>query len=98
MRAVVIVLCLAGSVGAASAGPDEHQRIREVRFTGVQAADQMCACLLEARAAAEVQGRIDFSAEVTIAADQDLSARIWMGPARSVGRIHFTGHDGVNDS
>jgi hypothetical protein len=81
--AVLIILSLAGN---------------EVRFTGPTAVDQMCACLLDARQAAEAQGRIDFSVEVIFAGDTDVSARIWMGPARAVGRIHFTGHERVNDS
>jgi hypothetical protein len=98
VRDALIVCVLAGSAAVAAAEPDENHRMREVRFTGPAAADAMCACLLEARQTAEAQGRIDFSVEVRSAAEHDLSARIWMGPARAVGRIHFTGHDGVNDS
>ena len=90
--------CLAGSVAGAAAAPNDIHGIREVRFTGADAADEMCACLLDARQTAEVQGRVDFSAEVTFAGDDDVSARIWMGPAHAIGRIDFTGHDAVNDS
>ena len=61
--------------------------IREVRFTGAAAADELCACLLDARETAEVQGRIDFSAAVTFAGDTDVSATIWMGPARAVAAL-----------
>jgi hypothetical protein len=95
---MLIIGVLAASAAVAAAEPDEHHRLREVRFTGASATDEMCACLLEARETAEAQGRIDFSVAVTFAAANDVSARIWMGPARAVGRIQFTGHHGVNDS
>ena len=79
----------------------EAQRIREVRFTGASAVDELCACLLEARQIAESQGRINFSADVAYAGGDppvDVSGRIWMGSAHAVGRIMFTGHSAVNDS
>jgi hypothetical protein len=79
----------------------EAQRIREVRFTGASAVDELCACLLEARQIAESQGRINFSADVAYAGGDppvDVSGRIWMGSAHAVGRIMFTGHSTVNDS
>jgi hypothetical protein len=98
VRAILILLCLTGAAAGAAAEPGDIHGIREVRFSGASAANEMCACLLEARQTAEVQGRIDFSAEVTVAGQEDVRARVWMGLARAVGRIHFTGHDGVNDS
>ncbi len=79
----------------------ESQHIREVRFSGASAVEQLCACLLEARQIAESQGRINFSADVAYAGGDppvDVSARIWMGSAYAVGRIMFTGHSAVNDS
>src|SRR5688572_17200930 len=59
----------------------------------------ICACLLEAQALAESQGRIDFS--VVLATDgldpADAVAHVRTGPSYAVGRINFAGHDGVDD-
>jgi len=102
MKATLRVLGMLGLATAASAQPMvESQHIREVRFTGESAVEELCACLLEARQIAEVQGRINFSADVAYAGGGppvDVSARIWMGSAHAVGRIMFTGHFAVNDS
>lgn len=75
--------------------------IREVRFTGGSAIDEVCSCLLDARRTAESDGRINFTADVVFAdvtERTDVTARIWMGSAHAVGRINFVGHHGVNDS
>jgi hypothetical protein len=75
--------------------------LREVRFSGPSAVDELCACLLDLRRSAEAQGRLDFTAEVESAGTGgplDLTARIWMGSPHAVGRINFTGHSGINDS
>jgi hypothetical protein len=98
VRAALILLYLVATAPAASAEPDETPRAREVRFAGARAIDQMCACLLDARQAAERHGRIDFSVDVAFAGDHDVTARIWMGHPYAVGRITFTGHNAVNDS
>ena len=86
----------------ASAQPTvEAQHIREVRFSGASAVDELCACLREARQIAESQGRINFSADVAYAGGDppaEVSGRIWMGSAHAVGRIIFSGHSAVNDS
>ena len=96
------VLCVLALATAASAQPAvESQHIREVRFTGESAVDELCACLLEARQIAESQGRINFSADVAYAGGDppvEVSARIWMGSAYAVGRIMFAGHFAVDDS
>jgi hypothetical protein len=42
--------------------------LREVHFTGPSAVTALCACLLDARRAAENQGRLDFAAEVEVGA------------------------------
>jgi hypothetical protein len=79
----------------------DPEHIREVRFTGESAIDQLCACLLDARRLAESQGRINFTADVEYASEADpidLTARIWMGSAYSVGRIAFAGNTTINDS
>jgi len=93
---VYIIVLLGASTAAAASSGD----VREVRFTGDTAVAQLCSCLLDARATAESQGRLDFNAEVTFAGPDrtDVTARIWMGSAHAVGRITFTGHAKVNDS
>ena len=100
MKSVALALCLAliAPAGAVAqyAGP-----LREVRFSGPSAVDELCACLLDLRRSAEAQGRLDFTAEVESAGTGgplDLIARIRVGSARAVGRIKFTGHSGINDS
>ena len=102
MKGTLPALCALALATAASAQPAvESQHIREVRFTGESAVDELCACLLEARQIAVSQGRIDFSAEVAYAGGDppiEVSARIWMGSAYGVGRIMFAGHSAVNDS
>jgi surface antigen-like variable number repeat protein len=72
--------------------------------------DRLCECLLEAKRAAEVHGRIDFAAELevseanggaTIGSETntvDLTARVRTGSPYTVGRISFSGHHRINDS
>ena len=98
MKSGALALCLALIAPAAgqSAVP-----LREVRFSGPSAVDELCACLLDLRRSAEAQGRLDFTAEVEFAGTGgplDVTARIWVGSAHAVGRINFTGHSGINDS
>ena len=100
MKSAALVLCLALIAPAAAAGQSPVP-LREVRFSGPSAVDELCACLLDLRRSAEAQGHLDFSAEVASATTGellDLTARIWMGSAHAVGRINFTGHSGINDS
>lgn len=99
MKAALAIICAMASM-AATTEPNVVDRIREVRFTGPSAVDEACACLLDARQAAESQGRINFSADVMFGslAHTEVTARIWMGSAHAVGRITFNGHDHVNDS
>jgi hypothetical protein len=84
---------------AATAQPPGH--LREVRFTGPSAVDTLCAYLLDARRSAEVEGRLDFTAEVEFAGTGtpvDVTARISIGVPHAIGRINFAGHSGINDS
>jgi hypothetical protein len=100
MKAAALALCLALIAPAAAAGQSAVP-LREVRFSGPSAVDELCACLLDLRRSAEAQGRLDFTAEVESAGTggpPDLTARIWVGSAHAVGRINFTGHSGINDS
>jgi hypothetical protein len=100
MKSAALALCLALIAPAASAGQSAVP-LREVRFSGPTAVDELCACLLDLRRGAEAQGRLDLTAEVESAGTggpPDLTARIWMGSAHAVGRINFTGHSGINDS
>src|SRR4051812_44041739 len=99
MKSAALALCLALIAPAAAAGQSAVP-LREVRFSGPSAADELCACLLDLRRSAEAQGRLDFTAEVESAGGGplDLTARIWVGSAHWVGRINFTGHSGINDS
>jgi hypothetical protein len=100
MKSAALALCLALMAPAAAAGQSAVP-LREVRFSGPSAADELCACLLDLRRSAESQGRLDFTAEVESArtgGPLDLTARIWMGSAHAVGRINFTGHSRLNDS
>ena len=95
--AVAVVALLIGDPAVAICS----ETIREVRFTGGTATDEVCACLLDARHTAESQGRINFTADVVFGGSGeqvDVTARIWMGSAHAVGRINFIGHDSVNDS
>ena len=99
MKSAALALCLALIAPAAAAG--QSVPLREVRFSGPSAVDELCACLLDLRRSAEAQGRLDFTAEVESAGTGgplDLTARIRVGSARAVGRINFTGHSGINDS
>ena len=97
MRSVVFVVCLALIAPvAAAAQPAEHPR--ELRFTGSSAVDALCTDLLDALRSAEAQGRLDFTADVESSGSSNVSARVWMGPAYSVGRINFAGHSRINDT
>jgi hypothetical protein len=60
----------------------------------------LCSDLLEMRRLAESQGRLDFSIVVEARGDsQDaLTPQVQMGSSYAVGRIHFTGHNSINDS
>ena len=100
MKSAAWALCLALIAPAAAAGQSPVP-LREVRFSGPSAVDELCACLLDLRRSAEAQGRLDFTAEVESAGTGgllDLTARISVGSAHAVGRINFTGHSGINDS
>ena len=100
MKSAALVLCLALIAPAAAAGQSAVP-LREVRFSGPSAVDELCACLLDLRRSAEAQGRLDFTAEVESAGTGrplDLTARIWVGSAYAVGRINFTGHSRIDDS
>ena len=100
MKFAALALCLALIAPAAAAGQSPVP-LREVRFSGPSAVDELCACLLDLRRNAEAQGRLDFTAEVESAGTGgllDLTAHIWEGSAHAVGRINFTGHSGINDT
>jgi Surface antigen variable number repeat len=100
MTSVLLALGLALILSGTATG-QPAAGLREVRFSGPSAADELCACLLDLRRSAEAQGRLDFTAEVESAsadAPVDLTARIWAGSAHAVGRINFAGHSGINDS
>ena len=100
MKFVLLVLCLALIAPGTAAG-QPATGLREVRFTGPSAVNELCACLLELRNDAETQGRLDFTAEVESASADgpaDLTARIWEGSAHAVGRINFAGHSRIDDS
>lgn len=100
MKSAALSLCLAIIAPAVAAGQSPVP-LREVRFSGPSAVDELCACLLDLRRSAEAQGRLDFTAEVESAGTGgrlDLTARIWVRSAHAIGRINFTGHSGINDS
>jgi hypothetical protein len=100
----------------ARAGP--RSRVRQVRIEGLFGereqigadasgefpVDPLCACLLDARRAAETDGRLDFIVAVEVAPVDgeinvvDVTARVRMGTAHLVGRIEFSGHHGINES
>jgi hypothetical protein len=61
----------------------------------------MCASLLDARRVAESQGHIDFSVVIEATRDGErvgMTAQVSMGSPYEIRRIHFTGHDSINDS
>ena len=100
MKSAALAIGLALIAPAAAAGQSPIP-LREVRFSGPSATDELCACLLDLRKSAEAQGHLDFTAEVESAGTGrllELTARIWEGSAHAVGRINFTGHSGINDS
>jgi len=100
MKSAALALCLALIAPAAAAGQSPVP-LREVRFSGPSAVNELCACLLDLRRSAEAQGHLDFNVEVESAGTGgllDLTARIRVGSAHAVGRIDFTGHSGINDS
>ena len=100
MKCAVLALCFA-LIGSDAAAGQPAVGLREMRFTGPSAVDELCACLIELRRSADAQGRLDFTAEVDAAgadAPVDLTARIRAGSAHAVGRINFAGHSGINDS
>ncbi|HYE86081.1 MAG TPA: POTRA domain-containing protein, partial [Vicinamibacterales bacterium] len=100
VKAALSLLCLLAAATSVYGGPPANRDLREHRFTGVSAMAGLCACLLDARAAAEAQGRLDFNVDITFAATDpmDVTARIDMGSAHAVGRITFAGHGSTNDS
>ena len=96
MRSVAFALGLALMAPVdAVAQPGENPR--ELRFSGASAVNALCSDLLDASRRAEAQGRLDFTAEVE-SSGNDVTARIRMGPAYSVGRINFAGHSRINDT
>jgi hypothetical protein len=100
MKSAAFTLGLALIAPAAAAGQSAVP-LREVRYSGPSAVDELCACLLDLRRSAEAQGRLDFTAEVEFAGTDGplaLTARISVGSAHAVGRINFTGHFRLNDS
>ena len=100
MRSRAFALCLALIAPAAAAGQPTDRPL-EVRFSGPSAVDALCTCLLDARRRGEAEGRLDFTAEVEYAGSGtpvDVTARIWIGPPHTIGRITFAGHSGINDS
>ena len=100
MKTTLRVICLRVVSAAAAAEPAADPQVREQRFTGASAMDELCACLLEARGIAESQGRLRFNVDVTFTTAEpvDVTARITMGGAHAVGRITFAGNESVNDS
>jgi len=100
MKSAGFTLCLA-LIALAAAADQSPVPLREMRFSGPSAVDELCACLLDLRRSAEAQGRLDFTAEVESAGTGgllDLTAHIWEGSAHAVGRINVTGHSGINDT
>jgi len=100
MKSAGFTLCLALITPAVAAGQSPVP-LREMRFSGPSAVDELCACLLDLRRSAEAQGHLDFTAEVESAGTDGppgLIARIRVGSAHAVGRINFTGHSGISDS
>lgn len=100
MKTAITILLLS-LITATEGVAQPDARPREVRFSGASVAT-LCRELLDARRSAESEGRLDFVVEVESAAIDDdsveLVARVWVGSAHAVGRIHFIGHSKINDS
>src|SRR5688500_4330383 len=100
MKSVAFLLCLAlFAPGTVAAQPAAQPRV--MRFTGASALDALCACLLDARSTAEIEGRLDFTADVHTSGtgdSMDATARIWMGSPHAVGQINFAGHSRLDDT
>jgi len=97
MKVGVMVLLLS-LITTTEAKAQSTDRPREIRFSSV---DTLCTGLLDARRSAESQGRLDFAVEVGPAAlenSEERVARVWMGSAHAVRRIHFVGHSKINDT
>jgi hypothetical protein len=100
MKYAASMLCLALVAPAAAIG-QPAVGVQEMHFAGPSAVDALCACLLDLQRHADAQGRLDFTAEVASAGTgetRDLTARVSAGPSYAIGRIHFTGHSGLDDS
>jgi hypothetical protein len=100
MKFVLLLLSLTVIARGTAAGQPATD-LREVRFTGPSAVNELCACLLDLRNDAEAHGRLDFTAEVQSAAagaSVELTARVREGSAHVIGRIDFAGHTRLNDS
>ena len=86
MKATLLALCLGGVIAPAAAA-GQSAGLRELRFTGPSAVNELCTCLLDLQRSAEARGRLDFTAEVESAGADgsgDLTARIWAGSAYAV--------------
>src|SRR5919109_2854786 len=62
--------------------------------------DALCKCLFDATRDAEMQGRIDFTAELDVVHGNpvDVTVRVRPGTAHVVGRINFSGHTRISES
>src|SRR6185503_15840398 len=97
MTATAVVLLLS-LITASDSIAQTTAYAREIRFSSV---DTLCTGLLDARRSAESEGRLDFAVDVEPAATDDSVervARVWMGSAHAVRRIHFVGHSKINDT
>lgn len=95
VTAVVLLLSL---ITASDSIAQTTAHAREIRFSSV---DTLCTGLLDARRSAESEGRLDFAVEIEPppAGDSvERVARVWMGSAHAVRRIHFVGHAKINDT
>ena len=92
-----IALLLASTCASAGPGGDTLKR----GFDGPSAPHELCAFLLGARRSADLQGRFDFDAAVTLgetSASPMFVAHISMGSPTAIGRIDFVGNTNVSDA
>ena len=91
-------------------GINDERQVIATDSNGEFPVEALCAPLLDAKRIAESQGRLDFAVQLAISHTDDpglannggepvdVTSRVRMGSAYTVGRIDFTGHRRINES
>jgi hypothetical protein len=114
MKKAAVVFCVLVTVTTASAGPQAGEDTGTPRAGNapylVRHFETLCTSLFDAKRIAESEGRLDFAVELEVSDASgparpitgprwvDITPRMRMGPAYTVGRIDFSGHRRINES